>query len=319
MTRGSRAVSAASPPLRLAARARMTLKEVAVLARGMTTKLSSGQPGASSRCETMLLAVGGPIPYFEAAAPNCAALREDIAMLIRRNLVLVGAAALALIGMGRLLLGPATSAEPATVIPPPAVDQQATSNAGPQTVVLAGGCFWGVQAVFQHTKGVSKAVSGYAGGTKATANYEIVSSGRTGHAESVEVTFDPNQISLGTILQIYFSVAHDPTQLDRQGPDEGPQYRSEIFTKNDEQKRIAADYIAQLGKAGVFKHPIVTKIGALEAFYPAEAYHQDYATLHPENLYIVYNDLPKIGNLKQLFPDRYQATPILVTAARGTN
>ena len=240
-------------------------------------------------------------------------------MLIRRNLVLVGAAALALIGTGRLLLGPATSAEPATVIPAPAVDQQAGSTSGPQTVVLAGGCFWGVQAVFQHTKGVSKAVSGYAGGTKATANYEIVSSGRTGHAESVEVTFDPNVISLGTILQIYFSVAHDPTQLDRQGPDEGPQYRSQIFVKNDDQKRIAADYIAQLDKTGVFKHPIVTKIGALDAFYPAEAYHQDYATLHPENLYIVYNDLPKIENLKQLFPDRYQATPILVTAARGTN
>jgi peptide-methionine (S)-S-oxide reductase len=259
------------------------------------------------------------VAYFEAAAPAYAAPREDMTMLIRRNLVLVGVAALALIGVGRLVLGPATSAEPATVIPPPAADQQGGSTAGPQTVVLAGGCFWGVQAVFQHTRGVSKAVSGYAGGTKQTANYETVSSGRTGHAESVEVTFDPNAISLGTILQIYFSVAHDPTQLDRQGPDEGPQYRSEIFVQNDEQKRVAAAYIAQLDKAGVFKHPIVTKIGSLDAFYPAEAYHQDYATLHPENLYIVYNDLPKVENLKQLFPDRYQATPVLVTAARGTN
>ncbi len=240
-------------------------------------------------------------------------------MLTRRNVMIAGATAIALFGAGRLILGPATSAEPATVIPVPSVDQSAPKNASLQTVVLAGGCFWGVQGVFQHTKGVTKAVSGYAGGTKDTANYDTVSSGRTGHAESVEVTFDPNVISYGAILQIYFSVAHDPTQLDRQGPDEGPQYRSEIFVKDDDQKRVAQAYIAQLDKSGAFKHPIVTKIGQLTAFYPAEAYHQDYATLHPESLYIVYNDLPKIENLKRLFPDRYQQTPVLVTAARNTN
>jgi peptide-methionine (S)-S-oxide reductase len=240
-------------------------------------------------------------------------------MLTRRNVMIAGATAIALFGAGRLILGPATSAEPATVIPAASVDQPAPKNASLQTVVLAGGCFWGVQGVFQHTKGVTKAVSGYAGGTKDTANYDTVSSGRTGHAESVEVTFDPNVISYGAILQIYFSVAHDPTQLDRQGPDEGPQYRSEIFVKDDDQKRVAQAYIAQLDKSGAFKHPIVTKIGQLTAFYPAEAYHQDYATLHPESLYIVYNDLPKIENLKRLFPDRYQQTPVLVTAARNTN
>lgn len=236
-------------------------------------------------------------------------------MLIRRNLLLVGAATIALIGAGRLLMAPAALAEAATVLPGPAVDQPAAEASGLQTAVLAGGCFWGVQAVFQHTKGVTKAVSGYAGGTKESANYEAVSSGRTGHAESVEVTFDPSVISYGTILQIYFSVAHDPTELDRQGPDEGPQYRSEVFAKDETQKKIAAAYIAQLDHAGAFKQPIATKVGALAAFYPAEGYHQDYATLHPSNLYIVYNDLPKIENLKRLFPDRYRPTPVLVTAS----
>jgi peptide-methionine (S)-S-oxide reductase len=197
------------------------------------------------------------------------------------------------------------------------VDQPAAQAGGLQTAVLAGGCFWGVQAVFQHTKGVTKAVSGYAGGSKESANYETVSSGRTGHAESVEVTFDPSVISYGTILQIYFSVAHDPTELDRQGPDEGPQYRSQIFATTDAQAKLATGYIAQLDHAGAFKQPIVTKVGALTAFYPAEGYHQDYATLHPSNLYIVYNDLPKIENLKRLFPDRYRPTPVLVTASNS--
>ena len=236
-------------------------------------------------------------------------------MLIRRNLLLVVAGAIALIGAGRLLMAPAALAEAATVLPGPAVDQPAAEASGLQTAVLAGGCFWGVQAVFQHTKGVTKAVSGYAGGTKESANYEAVSSGRTGHAESVEVTFDPSVISYGAILQIYFSVAHDPTELNRQGPDEGPQYRSEIFAKDETQKKIAAAYIAQLDHAGAFRQPIATKVGALAAFYPAEGYHQDYATLHPSNLYIVYNDLPKIENLKRLFPDRYRPTPVLVTAS----
>jgi peptide-methionine (S)-S-oxide reductase len=206
------------------------------------------------------------------------------------------------------------AAEQATVIPPPAADS-AASNEESQTVVLAGGCFWGVQAVFQHTKGVTKAVSGYAGGTKDTARYNVVSAGTTGHAEAVQITFDPRQISYGRILQIYFSVAHDPTQLDRQGPDEGPQYRSAIFFANPEQQQVAQAYIAQLDKAGTFKRPIVTKLTKYDAFYPAEAYHQDYATLHPENPYIFYNDLPKVENLKKLFPEVYREQPVLVRSA----
>jgi peptide-methionine (S)-S-oxide reductase len=214
-------------------------------------------------------------------------------------------------------------AEPAVVIPAPAIDApKEPSKAGApalQTVVLAGGCFWGVQAVFQHVKGVSQAVSGYAGGTKDTASYEVVSSGRTGHAESVQVTFDPRQISYGRILQIYFSVAHDPTQLNRQGPDSGPQYRSAIFYRDDSQKSIAQAYIAQLDKAGVFKHPIVTQMSALTEFYPAEAYHQDYATLHPSSPYIAFNDLPKVENLQRVFADVYRETPILVSAANQSN
>jgi peptide-methionine (S)-S-oxide reductase len=235
------------------------------------------------------------------------------AMPIGRILMVAAAAVAAVFGW-QAVFGPTVSAEPATVVPAPAVDAAATGGSGPQTVVLAGGCFWGVQAVFQHTKGVIKAVSGYAGGSKETAEYETVSTGRTGHAESVAVTFDPGVVSYGTILQIYFSVAHDPTELNRQGPDEGTQYRSEIFAQNDEQKRVANAYVAQLGKAGVFKEPIVTKISTGATFYPAEGYHQDYATLHPSNMYIVFNDLPKIENLKKVFPDRYQATPVLVSA-----
>jgi peptide-methionine (S)-S-oxide reductase len=206
------------------------------------------------------------------------------------------------------------AAEQATVIPPAAADA-AASNEESQTVVLAGGCFWGVQAVFQHTKGVTKAVSGYAGGTKDTARYQVVSSGTTGHAEAVQVTYDPRQISYGRILQIYFSVAHDATQLNRQGPDEGTQYRSAIFFANPEQQHVAQAYIAQLDKAGTFKRPIVTQLTKYDAFYPAEAYHQDYATMHPENPYIFYNDLPKVENLKKLFPDLYREQPVLVRSA----
>jgi peptide-methionine (S)-S-oxide reductase len=215
---------------------------------------------------------------------------------------------------GALWSLPARTAERATVIPPPAADA-AASNEESQTVVLAGGCFWGVQAVFQHTKGVTKAVSGYAGGTKDTARYQIVSAGTTGHAESVQITYDPRQISYGRILQIYFSVAHDATQLNRQGPDVGTQYRSAIFFANPEQQRVAQAYIAQLDKAGTFKQPIVTQLTKFEAFYPAEAYHQDYATMHPENPYIFYNDLPKVENLKKLFPDLYREQPVLVRSA----
>jgi peptide-methionine (S)-S-oxide reductase len=214
--------------------------------------------------------------------------------------------------LGALWLCPAQAAEPATVIPAPLVD--ASSGDGLQTVVLAGGCFWGVQGVFQHAKGVVQAVSGYSGGSKDTAAYETVSGGQTGHAESVEVKFDPRQISYGKLLQIYFSVAHDPTQLNRQGPDTGTQYRSAIFFTNADQQRVAQAYVDQLNKAGVFKHPIVTQIVPLTGFYPAEAYHQDYATLHPTQPYIAYNDLPKIENLKRLFADTYRDKPVLVAA-----
>jgi peptide-methionine (S)-S-oxide reductase len=213
----------------------------------------------------------------------------------------------------------AQAAEPATLIPPPSADAAKSDTAGLQTVVLAGGCFWGVQAVFQHTRGVTQALSGYAGGSKDDASYEIVSSGRTGHAEAVQVTFDPRQISLGRILQIYFSVAHDPTQLNRQGPDEGTQYRSAIFYRDDSQKALADAYIAQLNKTGAFKRPIATQINPLAGFYPAEAYHQDYATLHPNNGYIRYNDLPKVENLRQHFSDLYLDKPVLVVAADRSN
>ena len=212
---------------------------------------------------------------------------------------------------------PTRAAEDAVVIPAPALD--ATSASGIQTAVLAGGCFWGVQGVFQHTAGVVNAVSGYAGGTKATADYETVSTGRTGHAESVEIKFDPKKISYGKILQIYFSVAHDPTQLNRQGPDTGTQYRSAIFTTSDEQKKVADAYIAQLNGAKVFGRPIVTKVGALEAFYPAEAYHQDYLTLHPNQPYIAYNDIPKVENLKKIFAENYIEKPTLVSSTKVTN
>jgi peptide-methionine (S)-S-oxide reductase len=204
----------------------------------------------------------------------------------------------------------AQAAEPAVEIPAPTLD--ATPGAGPQTVVLAGGCFWGVQAVYQHTKGVTAAVSGYAGGESKTAHYEMVGTGRTGHAESVQVSFDPREISLGKVLQIYFSVAHNPTEVDRQGPDEGTQYRSAIFYSNDEQKRVADAYIAQLNKAHVFSEPIATKLEPLNGFYPAERYHQDFAVLHPTYPYIYYNDLPKVENLKRLFAAEYRATPVRV-------
>ncbi len=207
------------------------------------------------------------------------------------------------------------TAEQAVVIPAPAVDAAAPAGAGPQTIVVAGGCFWGVQAVFQHTKGVTGAVSGYAGGDKQTAHYEMVGSGRTGHAESVQITFDPRQISLGKILQIYFSVAHNPTELNRQGPDTGTQYRSAIFYANDDQKRVANAYIAELGKARAFSRPIVTQLEPLSAFYPAEDYHQDYAVLHPSYPYIVFNDLPKVENLKHVFADVYRDTPVTVMAS----
>jgi len=215
------------------------------------------------------------------------------------------------------LAAPSRAAEDAVVIPPPAVD--APPSDGLQTAVLAGGCFWGVQGVYQHTAGVVNAVSGYAGGTKATADYQTVSSGSTGHAESVSVRYDPKKISYGKILQIFFSVVHDPTQLNRQGPDSGTQYRSAIFTTSDEQKKVAEAYIAQLDAAKVFRKPIVTKVGALQGFYPAEDYHQDYLTLHPNQPYIAFNDIPKVENLKKLFAATYLDKPTLVSSAKATN
>lgn len=191
-------------------------------------------------------------------------------------------------------------------VPAPSVDAALGNGKSDQTAVLAGGCFWGIQAVFQHVKGVISATSGYSGGSSATAEYELVSTGETGHAESVKITYDPTQITYGRILQIFFSVAHDPTELNRQGPDEGTQYRSAIFYNGDEQKRIAEAYIAQLNQAKVFRRQIVTQVAPLKAFYPAEAYHQDYATRHPDNPYIVYNDAPKVAHLRQQFPDLYK-------------
>lgn len=189
----------------------------------------------------------------------------------------------------------------AASLPGPTVDENKSEKS--ETVVLAGGCFWGVQAVFSAMKGVSSAVSGYAGGSKANAHYEIVSTGTTGHAESVQVTFDPSQVTFGQLLKIYFSVAHDPTELNRQGPDEGTQYRSEIFYTTDEQKHIAEAYIQQLTAAKVFKRPIVTKVAPLQAFYRAEDYHQDYVLHNPHQPYVAYNDLPKLTNLHAEFPE----------------
>ncbi len=208
-------------------------------------------------------------------------------------------------------------AESITMVPPPAVDQTATTKT--ETIVLAGGCFWGVQGVYQHLKGVTNAVSGYSGGKKETADYETVSSGTTGHAESVEVTFDPKVVSLGKILQVYFSVAHDPTELNRQGPDTGTQYRSAVFTTTEDQAKIVKAYIDQLDKAKAYSDPIVTKVSALDKFYPAEGYHQDYATIHPSQPYIAYYDIPKIEGLSKFFPQDYRAKPVLVSEAKASN
>ena len=190
-------------------------------------------------------------------------------------------------------------------IPNPAVDEPAAKSNGKSVVVIAGGCFWGVQAVFEHVKGVQSVTAGYAGGDANTAHYQMVGTGTTGHAESVKIIYDPSQITYGELLRVFFSVAHDPTQLNRQGPDEGTQYRSSIFYANDEQKRIAQAYITQLDQAKVFSSPIVTQVVPLEGFYPAEAYHQNYAALHPNQPYIVFNDAPKVAHLRQLFPDIY--------------
>lgn len=223
----------------------------------------------------------------------------------------------ALATAGGLLIASATpAAERAFIIPPPAADQAASAaaTATQEKAVIAGGCFWGVQAVFQHVKGVSNAVSGYAGGQAGTANYNAVGSGRTGHAEAVEITYDPRQISYGQLLQIYFSVAHDPTQLNRQGPDHGTQYRSAVFPANDSQRKVAEAYIEQLNKSGVYPKALATTIEPLQAFYPAEDYHQDYLVRNPNSLYIVINDVPKVENLAKTFPDWWRDKPVLVGA-----
>jgi peptide-methionine (S)-S-oxide reductase len=208
---------------------------------------------------------------------------------------------------------PIYGAEAPVSIPAPAIDNPKQAGA-PQTAVLAAGCFWGVQGVFEHVRGVRKVVSGYAGGERGTAHYDTVSTGSTGHAESVMITFDPAQISYGQLLQIAFSVVHDPTQLNRQGPDAGSQYRSAIFVADAEQRRIAETYIAQLNQAHAFPRPIATRIEALKGFYPAEGYHQDYLVNHPNALYIEYNDLPKVENLERVFPALYNPRPVLTTS-----
>jgi peptide-methionine (S)-S-oxide reductase len=209
--------------------------------------------------------------------------------------------------LGASLACNAAAADDAVVIPDPAVDAPLATAKGKSTVVLAGGCFWGVEAVFEHVKGVTNVVSGYSGGTAKTASYDAVSAGQTEHAEAVRITYDPSQITYGRLLKIFFAVAHDPTQLNRQGPDVGKQYRSAIFYADAEQKRIADGYINQLNQAKVFKRQIVTQVVALNSFYQAEAYHQDYAAHHPEQPYIVSHDLPKVDKLRKHFPDLYVA------------
>ena len=226
-----------------------------------------------------------------------------------RRTVLASLLVLPALAMG-LFNMPAVAQEAPVVIPAPMADL--TENASTATAVFAGGCFWGVQGVFQHVVGVTNAVSGYSGGAAETATYEQTNSGTTGHAEAVQITYDPSVVSYGELLQIYFSVAHNPTQLNYQGPDRGTQYRSTIFAVTDEQAATAEAYIAQLDETGLFEGPIVTTIEQLQAFYPAEQYHQDFLTLNPDWPYIVVHDLPKIAALKSIFPDAYRAEPVLV-------
>jgi peptide-methionine (S)-S-oxide reductase len=204
-----------------------------------------------------------------------------------------------------LAVATACRAGSGAAVPAPAVDEPKAPAPSKQTAVVAGGCFWGIQAVFQHVKGVISATSGYSGGSVKNPGYETVSSGATGHAESVQIVYDPSQVTYGELLRVFFSVAHDPTELNRQGPDEGTQYRSVIFYANDEQKKIAAAYIAQLDQANVYSHKIVTQVVPFQAFYPAEAYHQNYATRHPNDPYIMYNDAPKVADLHKEFPALY--------------
>ena len=233
----------------------------------------------------------------------------------RRSALLAGLAAA--LAVGAFVARPTSAGEAAVKIAPPAVDATTAGAAGTQTAVFAGGCFWGVQGVFQRVNGVVQAVSGYSGGARETAQYEMVGSGLTGHAEAVKITYDPKKVSYGMLLQIYFSVVHDPTQLNRQDPDNGPQYRSAVFYANPAQKQTTEKYIAQLDAAKSYPRKIVTQVVPLSAFYAAEAYHQDYLTLHPDSGYIARFDLPKVANLKAMFPQQYRAEPALVMARAG--
>jgi peptide-methionine (S)-S-oxide reductase len=254
------------------------------------------------------------IPYLCRAAPGPDNQRHPMpAHPLRRTAFALATACLAL----SWAVAPSIAAEDAVVIPPPAAD--IASGDGLKTLVLAGGCFWGVQGVYQHTRGVVSAVSGYAGGEARTAKYEMVGRGNTGHAEAVQITYDPKQVTFGKLLQIYFSVVHDPTQLNRQGPDVGPHYRSTVFTSDPAERKAVEAYIAQLNGAKVYPKTIATTLEPLKGFYAAEDYHQDYLTLHPTQPYIVFNDLPKIENLKKLFAADYRDKPALVRGPRVSN
>ena len=233
--------------------------------------------------------------------------------LIRGGLF-VSAAVLIALASGALQI-PAEASE-AITLPPPAAEEPA-STAPTETAVLAGGCFWGMQAVFEHVNGVKKVVSGYSGGDVAEPSYEQVTTGSTGHAEAVEITFDPKEVSYGKLLQVYFSVAHNPTQLNYQGPDQGTQYRSAIFFTNETQQKVAKAYVDQLTAAKSFEEPIVTEITPMSVFYPAEDYHQDYYFIHPESMYIQYHDVPKVENLEKYFPDLWRNEPARLTEATG--
>lgn len=242
------------------------------------------------------------MPHHPSAAP---------ARSLRAKLL---AAAVAIPAAGLVLLQqPSKAADPAQALPPPALDPQPAGAHAPQTAVLSGGCFWGVQGVFQHVRGVERVVAGYSGGKAGTADYETVSTGTTGHAESVQITYDPAQVSYGQLLRIFFSVALDPTEVNRQGPDAGTQYRSEVFYATPQQEQVARAYIAQLDQAHAFSRPIATRVDPLRGFYPAEAYHQDYLTRHPNNPYIVINDVPKVQDLERLFPASYAPQPVLAS------
>jgi peptide-methionine (S)-S-oxide reductase len=237
-----------------------------------------------------------------------------LAERLRRSGASVAFVAAAVLFSGLVLhLSNSVASEAAVKIPPAAVDETSGAS-GLQTAVFAGGCFWGVQGVFQRVNGVTQAVSGYSGGSKETATYEMIGTGMTGHAEAVQITYDPKKVSYAALLQVFFSVAHDPTQLNRQEPDVGPQYRSAVFYGNAAQKQTVERYIAQLDTAKSYPRKIVTQVVPLQAFYAAEAYHQDYMTLHPESGYIARYDLPKVANLKSIFPDLYRAEPVLVMA-----